>query len=149
MYHDTFELTPVKVQKCKIFAGNNNKTEQNRTNKQTNKQTNKKEKNQNKTKETQKGQHFQRSLHFVLHLVQGSTSSRFSLDSENFGEALVRLSSTSADSVIHTYTCTSIDIDHFQSMRAANSDFASLSVLNTVYNHCLPRASTVNGQLGI
>ncbi len=34
-------------------------------------------------------------------------------------------------------------------MRAANSDFASLSGLNTVYNHCLPPASAGNGQLRI
>ncbi len=34
-------------------------------------------------------------------------------------------------------------------MRGANSDFASLSVLNTTYNHCLPPASSGNGQLRI
>ena len=40
-------------------------------------------------------------------------------------------------------------IGHFQPMRVANSDFASLSVLNTTHNHYLPPASAVNGQFRI
>ena len=46
------------------------------------------------------------------------------------------------------FTRGSIDhIDQIQPMRAANSDFASLSVLKTANNHCLPPTSAGNGQL--
>ncbi len=38
---------------------------------------------------------------------------------------------------------------HFQPMRAAKNDFASLSVLNTAYNHCLPPASAKYGQFRV
>ncbi len=38
-------------------------------------------------------------------------------------------------------------IDHFQRIWAANNDFASLLVLNTMYNHCLLPVLAENGKL--